>query len=128
MIPLKKSFVDFNGVVPEKYDVVSLNHRVNVEYGNVGVDFKFVPREGFGWMNSSYEVGLGYITPHMRRALGALIPTDIAFANRGQFVKSPSPLPGSTSTSPLPFNSTIKNGPPLAPTNHENFLQPPRRF
>ncbi|KAJ1660409.1 alpha,alpha-trehalase nth1 [Dispira simplex] len=69
---ITKSFVDFNGVVPEKFDVVHLTHQVKVEYGNVGVDFKYVPREGFGWMNASYQVGLQYITPHMRRALGAL--------------------------------------------------------
>jgi len=53
---LTKSFVDFNGVVPEKFDVVSMTHRVNVEYGNVGTDFRYVTREGFGWMNASYVV------------------------------------------------------------------------
>ncbi|KAJ1676352.1 alpha,alpha-trehalase nth1, partial [Spiromyces aspiralis] len=52
---ITKAFFDFNGVVPEKFDVVKLTHRVNVEYGNVGVDFKMVPREGFGWMNASYQ-------------------------------------------------------------------------
>lgn len=29
---------------------------VNVKYGNVGVDFKMVVHEGFGWMNASYQV------------------------------------------------------------------------
>ncbi|RKP37652.1 neutral trehalase, partial [Dimargaris cristalligena] len=69
---ITKSFVDFNGVVPEKFDVVNLTHQVKVEYGNVGTDFKYVPREGFGWMNASYQVGLQYINSHMRRALGTL--------------------------------------------------------
>ncbi|KAI8055732.1 trehalase-domain-containing protein [Syncephalis plumigaleata] len=55
---ITKAFVDFNGVVPEKFDVVNMTHLVKVEYGNVGVDFKLVPREGFGWMNASYQVGL----------------------------------------------------------------------
>ena len=72
--------MDFNGVVPEKFDVVTLNHKVNVEYGNVGIDFKFIPREGFGWMNSSYEVGLTYATSHMRRGLGALVHPDAFFS------------------------------------------------
>lgn len=45
------AFVDFNGVVPEKFDAVKLSHLVDAEYGNQGVDFKMVPREGFGWMN-----------------------------------------------------------------------------
>jgi neutral trehalase len=43
--------VDFNGVVPEKFDAVKLSHMVDAEYGNQGIDFKMVPREGFGWMN-----------------------------------------------------------------------------
>ncbi|CAG8741022.1 17198_t:CDS:1, partial [Acaulospora morrowiae] len=77
---ITKSFVDFNGVVPEKYDVVTLNHQVQVEYGNVGIDFKFVPREGFGWMNASYEVGLSYLTTHMRRALGACTSPEVFFS------------------------------------------------
>jgi alpha,alpha-trehalase len=53
---LTKSFVDFNGVVPEKFDIVNMTHKVDVEYGNVGADFKFVVKEGFGWMNASYTV------------------------------------------------------------------------
>ncbi|OZJ06189.1 hypothetical protein BZG36_01007 [Bifiguratus adelaidae] len=77
---ITKAFVDFNGVVPEKFDVVTLTHKVEVEYGNVGVDFKFVPREGFGWMNASYQVGLSYLTQHMRRALGTCTDPDLFFA------------------------------------------------
>jgi alpha,alpha-trehalase len=43
-----KAFVDFNGVVVEKYDVTRQidPHRVEAEYGNQGSDFKGVPREG----------------------------------------------------------------------------------
>jgi hypothetical protein len=29
---------------------------VDAEYGNQGVDFKMIPREGFGWMNGLYSV------------------------------------------------------------------------
>ncbi|CEG69874.1 Putative Alpha,alpha-trehalase [Rhizopus microsporus] len=76
---ITKSFVDFNGVVPEKYDVVSLTHKVQVEYGNVGVDFKYVPREGFGWMNASYQIGLSMLTKQMRRALGTCTPPAVLF-------------------------------------------------
>uniref|UniRef100_A0A1D1XJN9 Trehalase n=1 Tax=Anthurium amnicola TaxID=1678845 RepID=A0A1D1XJN9_9ARAE len=79
---ITKSFVDFNGVVPEKYDVVTLNHLLKVEYGNVGTDFKFVPREGFGWMNASYQVGLSYLTHHMERALGTCTSPEVFFKNR----------------------------------------------
>ncbi|CAO3592251.1 unnamed protein product [Absidia cylindrospora] len=76
---ITKSFVDFNGVVPEKYDVVSSSHKVHVEYGNVGTDFKFVPREGFGWMNASYQMGLTYLNTQMRRALGTCTLPDLLF-------------------------------------------------
>ena len=48
------AFVDFNGVVPEKFDAVKLSHLVDAEYGNQGIDFKMVPREGFGWMNGMF--------------------------------------------------------------------------
>lgn len=43
-----KAFVDFNGVVVEKYNVTrELDpHKVEAEYGNQGSDFKGVPREG----------------------------------------------------------------------------------
>ena len=50
------AFVDFNGVVPEKFDAVRLSHLVDAEYGNQGIDFKMVPREGFGWMNGTWPV------------------------------------------------------------------------
>ena len=53
---ITKAFVEYNGVVPEKFDVVNVSHLVDVEYGNVGVDFKLVAKEGFGWMNASYQV------------------------------------------------------------------------
>ncbi|KAF9935716.1 alpha,alpha-trehalase nth1 [Modicella reniformis] len=76
---ITKSFVDFNGVVPEKFDVVNMTHKVQVEYGNVGVDFKFIPREGFGWMNASYQVGLGYMDRQLRRALGAVMEPSKVF-------------------------------------------------
>ncbi|KAG0316003.1 alpha,alpha-trehalase nth1 [Dissophora globulifera] len=79
---ITKSFVDFNGVVPEKFDIVNMTHKVQVEYGNVGVDFKFIPREGFGWMNASYQVGLGYMDRGLRRALGAVMDPNKVFKSR----------------------------------------------
>lgn len=73
---ITRAFCDFNGTVPEKFDVVKMSHRVNAEYGNVGTDFKRVPREGFAWMNASYLVGMRYLSRLQRRALGALVPPD----------------------------------------------------
>lgn len=71
---MTKAFVDFNGVVVEKYDVTRLvdPHRVDAEYGNQGLDFKGVAKEGFGWVNASYVYGLQMISTHAQRALGTL--------------------------------------------------------
>ncbi|KAL6705097.1 alpha,alpha-trehalase nth1 [Coniothyrium glycines] len=73
-----KAFVDFNGVVVEKYDVTRKidPHKVEAEYGNQGSDFKGVPREGFGWVNASYIYGTELLSAHQRRALGALTDWD----------------------------------------------------
>jgi alpha,alpha-trehalase len=117
------AFVDFNGVVPEKvcsltlassapvfinlryacgqFDAVKLSHMVDAEYGNQGVDFKMIPREGFGWMNgayfdmlslvtcgtdsrarspAAYQVGLTFITEAMRRALNSCVSPEKFFS------------------------------------------------
>ena len=55
-VRMTTAFVDFNGVVPEKFDAVRLSHLVDAEYGNQGIDFKMVPREGFGWMNGTSDL------------------------------------------------------------------------
>lgn len=43
-----KVFVDYNGTVVEKYDVTQLErpHRVDAEYGNQGLNFRYAPQEG----------------------------------------------------------------------------------
>ncbi|ODA83383.1 hypothetical protein RJ55_01897 [Drechmeria coniospora] len=73
---ITKAFVDFNGVVVEKYDVTRPvdPHRVDAEYGNQGLDFQGVAKEGFGWVNASYVYGMQIVNAHMRRALGTLTP------------------------------------------------------
>ena len=55
---ITKNAVDYNGTIPEKYDVVEATHKVFAEYGNVGTDFEYITQEGFGWMNASYQYGL----------------------------------------------------------------------
>ncbi|KAF9438586.1 alpha,alpha-trehalase nth1 [Entomortierella beljakovae] len=104
---ITKSFVDFNGVVPEKFDVVNMTHKVQVEYGNVGVDFKFIPREGFGWMNASYQVGLGYMDKRLRRALGAVMEPNRVFSS-----KEPVPLTTTTTVTTTTNNESILTQPP----------------
>ncbi|KAL9100784.1 MAG: hypothetical protein Q9163_003880 [Psora crenata] len=44
-----KVFVDYNGTVVEKYNVTTLDapHKVDAEYGNQGMNFKYAPQEGW---------------------------------------------------------------------------------
>ncbi|TPX49544.1 alpha,alpha-trehalase [Synchytrium endobioticum] len=82
MYTVMRAFVDFNGVVVEKLDVVKLTHRVVAEYGNVGSDFKRVVREGFGWMNASVKVALhDYLSKSHVRFLNHLQPPEKVFFN-----------------------------------------------
>ena len=86
-----------------KFDAVKLSHLVDAEYGNQGIDFKMIPREGFGWMNgpslssllsplpltsysppshkqtAAYQVGLSFLTNHMRRAVAACTSPEVFF-------------------------------------------------
>lgn len=101
---ITKSFVDFNGVVPEKFDVVALTHQVKVEYGNVGTTFKYIPKEGFGWMNASFQIGLSLLTTHMRRALGTVTAPETFF--------QVTPPPSSSSSSGGPSASASSSAGP----------------
>lgn len=58
---ITQNAVDYNGTIPEKYDVVESTHKVYAEYGNVGTDFAYITRSGFGWMNASYQYGLSLL-------------------------------------------------------------------
>ena len=76
---ITRNAVDYNGTVPEKYDVVSRSHRVFAEYGNVGTEFDYITKEGFGWMNASYQVGLALLPPELRRKLERVVPPEWVF-------------------------------------------------
>ena len=71
---------NYNGTVTEKYDVVRASHEVFAEYGNVGTKFSYITREGFGWTNASYQVGLGLLSPELRAQLNRLIPPEGIFS------------------------------------------------
>ena len=79
LLMITQNAADYNGTIPEKFDVVNLTHRVFVEYGNVGTEFDYITREGFGWMNASYQVGLALLTPDQRARLEALAPVEAVF-------------------------------------------------
>ncbi len=76
---ITRNAADFNGTIPEKYDVVNCTHDVFVEYGNVGTAFDYITREGFGWMNASYQVGLSLLPDDLRVELEAGTPPDDVF-------------------------------------------------
>ncbi|CAK7907847.1 cytosolic neutral trehalase [[Candida] anglica] len=80
---MTQAFVDFNGIVVEKYDVTQriAPHKVTAEYGNQGSDFKGVATEGFGWVNASYVFGLTFMSLHGRRCLGTLTNPDVFLAH-----------------------------------------------
>jgi alpha,alpha-trehalase len=69
----------FAGTVTEKYDVQQRSHQVFAEYGNVGTDFSYITREGFGWTNASYQIGLQLLTPSLRGHLNLLHPPEWLF-------------------------------------------------
>ncbi|KAK4058296.1 alpha,alpha-trehalase nth1 [Microbotryomycetes sp. JL221] len=77
-------FVEAGGCVPEKFNAVECSSNIDAEYGNQGTDFVLLPREGFGWTNSSYQIGLGVITEFQKRALGALTPPDQFFYGKSR--------------------------------------------
>lgn len=70
---------NYNGTIAEKYDVVKRSHEVFAEYGNVGTKFSYITREGFGWTNASYQVGLSILPQELRTKLNELIPPEWVF-------------------------------------------------
>ena len=73
---ITRNAVDFNGTIPEKFDVVHRSHAVFAEYGNVGTKFSYITKEGFGWMNASYQVGLRNLAAKWRGPLEELKPPE----------------------------------------------------
>jgi alpha,alpha-trehalase len=76
---ITKNAVDYNGTIPEKYDVFAATHKVFAEYGNVGTDFEYITQEGFGWMNASYQYGLSLLEPTYIKKLDNLINPNMLF-------------------------------------------------
>jgi alpha,alpha-trehalase len=71
---IAKNAHDYDGVIPEKYNVLTGSHEVFVEYGNVGTKFDYITPEGFGWTDASFEVGMNYLTAQDMANLEELKP------------------------------------------------------
>lgn len=76
---ITKNAVNYNGTIPEKYDVANATHKVYAEYGNVGTDFDYITTSGFGWMNASYQLGLELLKPELVKKLNELVPPEKIF-------------------------------------------------
>jgi len=76
---ITRNAVDYNGTIPEKYDVVAATHKVFAEYGNVGTDFEYITQEGFGWMNASYQYGLSLLDEKLIDKLNLLVDPETLF-------------------------------------------------
>ena len=79
LFTITSNAVNFDGMMTEKLDVVNRTHEAFVEYGNVGTTFSYITREGFGWTNASYQVGLDMLSPDLRKDLDALLPPEWIF-------------------------------------------------
>ncbi|WP_426090863.1 trehalase family glycosidase [Flavobacterium sp. DSR3-2] len=76
---ITKNAVDYNGTIPEKFDLEINSHKVFAEYGNVGTEFDYIAKEGFGWVNASYQYGLQILSEELKEKLGELISPDTVF-------------------------------------------------
>jgi alpha,alpha-trehalase len=76
---ITQNAVDYNGTIPEKYDVVNQTHKVYAEYGNVGTEFAYITKSGFGWMNASYQYGLSLLPQEYIQKLDNLEKPDDVF-------------------------------------------------
>lgn len=76
---ITKNATDYNGTIPEKYDVVNCTHKVYAEYGNVGTEFDYITPSGFGWMNASYQYGLSLLDKDLKEKLNQLVDPEEVF-------------------------------------------------
>ncbi|PWB26424.1 alpha,alpha-trehalase [Flavobacterium sp. HTF] len=76
---ITRNAVDYNGTIPEKFDLSISSHKIFAEYGNVGTEFNYITEEGFGWMNASYQFGLTLLNPDLKKKLSDLTDPDTLF-------------------------------------------------
>lgn len=76
---ITKNAVEYNGTIPEKFDLEISSHKVFAEYGNVGTEFDYIAKEGFGWVNASYQFGLQIMHSKLKEKLNDLVSPDDLF-------------------------------------------------
>jgi alpha,alpha-trehalase len=110
LFTITSNAANYNGTIPEKYDVVRRTHQVFVEYGNVGTEFSYITQEGFGWTNASYQIGLSLLPKRLRDPLNRLVPPEwlLKGGNRAS-------VGFRDNFSPLIIGSLLPSSPPLFP-------------
>lgn len=76
---ITKNAVEYNGTIPEKFDLEISSHKVFAEYGNVGTEFDYIAKEGFGWVNASYQFGLKILHNNLKEKLNELVSPEELF-------------------------------------------------
>jgi len=76
---ITKNAVEYNGTIPEKFDLETSSHKVFAEYGNVGTEFDYIAKEGFGWVNASYQYGLQILDERLKIELNKLTSPEMLF-------------------------------------------------
>lgn len=76
---ITRNAVDYNGTIPEKFNLETSSLKIFAEYGNVGTAFDYITEEGFGWMNASYQLGLSILKAELKKELGKLTDPDKLF-------------------------------------------------
>lgn len=76
---ITRNAVDYNGTIPEKFDLSISSHKIFAEYGNVGTEFDYITEEGFGWMNASFQYGLTILEEDLKQKLSDLVDPDDLF-------------------------------------------------
>ena len=79
LLMITQNACNYNGTIPEKYNVVTGSHKVFAEYGNQGVDFEYITKEGFGWMNASFQFGMQLLDNDLKIELNKLTPSEKLF-------------------------------------------------
>ncbi|KAJ3037755.1 alpha,alpha-trehalase nth1 [Rhizophlyctis rosea] len=85
-----KSFVDFNGAVPHKFDVVGMVHQIEATVGNFA---EALNESMSGVVAASFKVGISYMTPELKHALDHEIPAcRLSWKGNSKFTEEPLPL------------------------------------
>ena len=77
---ITRNAVDYNGTIPEKFNLENSSLKIFAEYGNVGTAFDYSTEEGFGWMNASYQYGLSILRAALKKELEKLTDPDVLFS------------------------------------------------